>query len=164
TIAQATYTHSGEAFIADLTESLERGNEAIVYDGKSKITWTPASLTQLSELILDYPIYAFDLASDDNFINVFYMINKEDRQHVQGKQINLPEGYKNLRTISLDARQVHLNGSDIITELAVILAKAAEAAEDYDNFKAFESQVIVRFAVDTEFFLEISKLRAFRIL
>src|SRR5699024_12428440 len=35
---------------------------------------------------------------------------------------------------------------------------------DYDNFKAFESQVIVRFAVDTEFFLEISKLRAFRIL
>src|SRR5699024_12857071 len=65
---------------------------------------------------------------------------------------------------SLDARQVHLNGSDIITELAVILAKAAEAAEDYDNFKAFESQVIVRFAVDTEFFLEISKLRAFRIL
>ena len=168
TIAQATYTHSGEAFIADLTESLERGNEAIVYDGKSKVTWTPASLTQLSELILDYPIYAFDLASDDNFINVFDMINKEDRQHVQGavtgKQINLPEGYKNLRTISLDARQVHLNGSDIITELAVILAKAAEAAEDYDNFKAFESQVIVRFAIDTEFFLEISKLRAFRIL
>src|SRR5690625_4625200 len=54
TIAQATNTHSGEAFIADLTESLERGNEAIVYDGKSKITWTPASLTQLSELILDY--------------------------------------------------------------------------------------------------------------
>src|SRR5699024_4529809 len=161
TIAQATYTQSGEAFIADLTESLKRGNEAIVYDGKSKVTWTSASLTQLSELILEYPIYAFDLESDDYFINVFDMIVEKNRQNVQaavtGKEINL-------RTISLDARQVHLNGSDIITELAVILAKAAEAAEDYDNFKAFESQVIVRFAVDTEFFLEISKLRAFRIL
>src|SRR5699024_12865468 len=113
-------------------------------------------------------MYAFDLASDDNFINVFDMINKEERQHVQGavtgKQINLPEGYKNLRTISLDARQVHVNGSDIITELAVILTKAAEAAEDYDNFKAFESQVIVRFAVDTEYCLDISKQRAFRCL
>src|SRR5699024_6689593 len=126
------------------------------------------SLTPLSVLILDYPIYAFDLDSVDNFITVFDMINNEDRQRVQGagtgKQINLPEGHRNLRTISLHACHVHLNASDIITELIFILAKAAEAAEDYDNFKAFESQFIVRFAVDTEFFLEISKLRAFRIL
>src|SRR5699024_12200755 len=101
----------------------------------------------------------------DDLINVFDIIYENNRLNVQdtvtGKELYLPKGYKNLRTISLDALQVHLNGSDIITELAVILAKAAEAAEDYDNFKAFESQVIVRFAVDTEFFLEISKLRAF---
>src|SRR5699024_6122958 len=152
-IAQATYTHSGEAFIADLTESLERGNEAIVYDGKSKVTWTPASLTQLSELILDYPIYSFDLDSDANFIHVFDMINKEDRQHVQEsmsvKQINVTEQYRHLRADPLDARQVQLNASDIITERAVILAKAAEAAVDYVNFKVSEFQFIVRFALDT---------------
>lgn len=168
TIAQAIYTQSGEVFIADLEESLKRGNESIVYDGKSSVVWTDSSLTKLAELMLHYPIYVFDLTTEDNFINVFDLIKKSDREKVQGvvtgEAVNLPEGYEAIRTISLDARDVHYDGSDIVTELAVILAKAVEVAENYDDFKTFSDQLVVRFAIDTEFFLEIAKLRAFRVL
>ncbi len=168
TIAQAIYTQSGEVFIADLEDSLKRGNESIVYDGKSSVVWTDSSLTKLAELMLDYPIYVFDLTSEDNFIKVFDLIIESDRKKVQGvvtgEAVNLPAGYESIRTRSLDARDVHYDGSDIVTELAVVLAKAVEAAEDYDNFKKFSDQLVVRFAIDTEFFLEIAKLRAFRVL
>lgn len=168
TIAQATYGNTGEDFIIDLIDSLDRGNESIVYDGKSNVHWTEESLTKLAELILDYPIYVFDLTMEDNFIKVFEQVKKADRNKVQGvitgTDIQLPEGYESIRTLSLDAREVHYEGSDIVTELAIILAKAVEAAEDFQSFKAFSDQIIVRFAIDTEFFLEIAKLRAFRVL
>ncbi|HLR59774.1 MAG TPA: methylmalonyl-CoA mutase family protein [Pseudogracilibacillus sp.] len=167
-IAQATYSESSEMFMADLTDSLERGNEAIVYDGKNNISWTTESLSQLAELMLIYPVYAFDLKAEDEFVNVFEMIDESERKKVQGvvtgNNIKLSKDYQKMRTLSLDAREVHLNGSDIITELAIILAQAAEAAENFTNFQNFEDQIIVRFAIDTEFFLEISKIRAFRVL
>lgn len=168
TIAQAIYQKSGDDFVTELIDSLERGNESIVYDGKSNVIWTDASLNKLAELILDYPVYAFDLTKKDTFINVFEKIEKNKRKNIEGvvsgEDINLPEGYDKVRTLSLDARQVHYGGSDIITELAITLAKAAEEAEAYDNFKQFSDQVIVRFAIDTEYFIEIAKLRAFRVL
>lgn len=167
-IAQATYAESGEIFIADLIDSLKRGNESIVYDGKSNVAWTESSLAQLAELILEYPIYVFDLTSEDMFIQVFDLVKIADRKKVQGvvtgTNVILPEGYETIRTLSLDARPIHYDGSDIITELAIVLAKAVEAAENFKDFKAFSDQIIVRFAIDTEFFLEISKLRAFRVL
>ncbi len=168
TIAQAIYQKSGEDFITELTDSLKRGNESIVYDGKSNVIWTDASLNKLAELILDYPVYAFDLTENDAFITVFEKIEEKNRKKIEGAvsgdNISLPEGYDKIRTLSLDARQVHYGGSDIITELAITLAKAAEEAEAYDNFKQFSDQVIVRFAIDTEYFFEIAKLRAFRVL
>lgn len=167
-IAQATYSNSSEMFMVDLIDSLERGNEAIVYDGKNNISWTTESLSQLAELMLIYPVYAFDLKAEDEFVNVFELIDESERKKVQGvvtgDGVKLPKDYQKMRTLSLDAREVHLNGSDIITELAIILAQAAEAAENFTNFQNFEGQIIVRFAIDTEFFLEISKIRAFRVL
>src|SRR5690606_3273485 len=77
---------------------------------------------------------------------------------------SLQEGFTNLRKSGLDTVELHLQGADIITELAVTLAKAVEYKEEYDSFEQVADQFFVRFAVDTHFFMEIAKLRAFRVL
>ena len=60
--------------------------------------------------------------------------------------------------------EVHNLGADAVTELALALAQASELATAYDEFSSFAHEFFVRFAVDTHFFMEISKIRAFRIL
>ena len=58
----------------------------------------------------------------------------------------------------------HHKGADAVTELALVLADAANQASKADNFSDFADDFFVRFAVDTHFFMEISKFRAFRVL
>ena len=77
---------------------------------------------------------------------------------------NIPEGYTNVRTASADMWDAHHKGADAVTELALVLADAANQASKVDNFSDFADDFFVRFAVDTHFFMEISKFRAFRIL
>lgn len=168
TIAQQNHSQTSEAFIEELQDALERGNEAVVYDGTRKIDWSTESLTALAEMIVNYPVYALDIDEDDSFLGVFELVELSKRKSVKGAvtatNYTLPDGYEQIRTIALDVRDIHHDGADIITELAVILAKAAEKAGDYKDFKTFEEDVLVRISIDTEFFLEISKIRAFRVL
>ena len=77
---------------------------------------------------------------------------------------SLPEGFTHIRTVSADLRSSHQNGADAGTELALALAKAAEFATEHETFDAFSKQFFVRFAVDTHFFMEVAKIRAFRVL
>src|SRR5699024_6614259 len=48
--------------------------------------------------------------------------------------------------------------------LALALSLMVKASESHQDFDDFTQQVAVRFAIDTDFFMEIAKLRAFRVL
>lgn len=167
TIAQRAYATDGETYLTTIIESLERGNEAIVYDGTHPVTFTDEQLQRIASLIVEYPVYAFNLSADDAFLTIFSNISEGKRKQVVGAvtgDVTLPEGFDNVRTVVADLSTHHYNGADIVTELALTLAQAVVALENYDNFTAFANDFIVRYQIDTKFFMEIAKLRAFRLL
>jgi methylmalonyl-CoA mutase len=167
-VAQQQYVADGKSFVAELTSSIERGNEAIVYDGANQLEWDEKSLEKLAKLITSYPIFITNTNENDQVLEMFGLVAMEDRGKVQGAVSisgwNLPEDYSNVRTISADIRSAHLNGADAVTELALVIAEGAENATTYKSFREFNDKFFVRFAIDTHFFMEIAKIRAFRIL
>lgn len=167
TVAQRSYTTNSDEFIAETKEAIERGNEAIVYDGSRPVAWSDENLAELAKLATQYPLYAVNVAKDDRFVELYNLIEEVDRKKVQGTftgTAELPEGYHLVRTEVSDTLDAHLKGADIVTELALVLAEAAERAQNYKSITQFENKFFVRFAIDTYFFLEIAKLRAFRVL
>lgn len=167
-IAQRPYVKIGEEFISEVKESLAKGNEVIYYDGNYPVQWNEADLKVIARLGEDYPIYALNIAEHDDFLQVYDLIEVSARVAVKGILITevfeLPVEYEQIRTVCSDTIGIHLQGADIVTELAVTLAKAAEEVSKFTSFAAFSARFFVRFAVDTHFFMEIAKIRAFRVL
>lgn len=167
TIAQQTYATDSTEFLTKARESLNKGNEAIVYDGRWPVEWKAADLRELAELAIEVPIYLFNVASTDEILQLFSILTDADKEKVTGVYLgeeDLPEGFVNMRQAGIDTSNLHLEGADIITELAVSLAQVVAYSEKYDNFKQATDELFVRFAIDTHFFMEIAKLRAFRVL
>ena len=167
-IAQPQYAKAAKMFVAELKESLERGNEAIVYTGTTQFEWDDQSLATVASLLTSYPIFMTDTIGNDPLLQVFNLVPKEERILVRGavslSNGELPDGFSNIRTVCADVREVHYKGADAVTELALAIAEGAELAIDYDTFAEFSERFFVRFAVDTHFFMEIAKTRAFRVL
>ncbi|HSP20826.1 MAG TPA: methylmalonyl-CoA mutase family protein [Planococcus sp. (in: firmicutes)] len=164
-VAQETAYESAAEFLSAAKEELARGNEMIVYTSQKNLQWAERELEELAGLIITYPIY-FKLGSDNNgILRVFDFIEKQQETHVQGAilaefPVTAPP---NVRTVLVDLIPVHGAGGTIIHELGVALSILAETM-DTGNFSEQASKVWVRFAVDTQFFQEIAKLRAFRVL
>lgn len=167
-IAQQTIAESAGAFLKQLKTSLERGNEAIVYDGTVQFNWSEDELTKLSGMLKDYPVYMFNIDEKDAILQAFDCVDNELREQVIGivdaKSWTAPDGYNNLRTKGVDMWDLHHAGADAVTELAVALALASKLSAGSHSFTSFSSDFFVRFAIDTHFFMEIAKLRAFRLL
>ena len=167
-VAQQPYAEDGKQFVINLKNSLERGNEAIVCDGTKQLQWEESSLTEVAQLMTQYPIFLTNMAYNDAFLKAFSLVPKTDRSSVNGaisvSGWTIPEGYVNVRTTSADMWGAHHKGADAVTELALVLAYAATQASKATNISDFADDFFVRFAVDTHFFMEISKFRAFRIL
>lgn len=168
TIAQPTFAENGTQFLSALKDSLSRGNEAIVYEGQKPLKWEDQELEQLAQLAVNYPILVLSVTTNDPILQIFEKIKEEDRSKVEGivslEEGALPEGYVNVRTLGADVWGLHHDGADAVTELAVSLAKARQLKDGVESFEQFASKFFVRFAVDTHFFMEIAKVRAFRIL
>lgn len=167
TIAQYTYETDADQWINEVVTALEKGNEAIVYNGNRPVNWHEKQLQHLATLMQQYPIYAYDVKADDTFTEALLKIANKDRKKVQGAitgEVMLPEGFEHIRTVVANSINIHHQGADIVTELAITLAKAVEEANKFDSFATFEKKFLVRFAVDTHFFMEIAKIRAFRML
>ena len=161
-VAQEVAVDSAAQFLSTVREDLSRGNETIVYTSVKELSWTDAELQELAELIVDYPIY-FKLTSEDQAIlRVFEMVPAPQLDKVRGaiqidQSIDAP---KNVRKTLVDTIPVHQAGGSAVHELGVALSIMAEKIEA----GAASSDLWVRFAVDTQFFQEIAKLRAFRVL
>lgn len=69
-----------------------------------------------------------------------------------------------MRSIGADITVYHNQGANAVQELAYALAFAAKYAEQEESFEAFAKRFYVSFAIDTQFFTEIAKLRAFKVL
>jgi len=167
-VAQQPYATDGQQFVAELKNSIERGNEAIVCDGTKPLHWDESTLAEIAQLMMKYPIFITNMKHDNTFLRVFSLVSEVDRPSVNGaisvSNWNIPVGYENVRTASADMWDAHHKGADAVTELALVLADAANQASKVDSFSDFADDFFVRFAVDTHFFMEISKFRAFRVL
>lgn len=164
-VAQETKASSAEEFLAAINESLTRGNEMVVYTSSQKVDWSEDQLKDLAELIIRHPLYFKLTAEDDSILQVFDYVDEEQLGHIQGvifseQPVSAPE---NVRTQLIDTIPVHHAGGTIIHELGVALSILAETM-DGEDFQAKASKAWVRFAVDTQFFQEIAKLRAFHVL
>lgn len=169
TIAQMQYAADAETFLQGLEESIHRGNEAIVYDGTRPIDWDEKSLQKLAEYATKYPLYFYHVKTSDSILSLFNQIDKGTQDQVTGlvEIEGNPEclkNYKNIRTVGAAVVEAHHLGADAVTELALVLSKAVKETNRLQSFKRLSQQFFVRFAVDTHFFMEISKLRAFRVL
>ncbi|MCG7346561.1 methylmalonyl-CoA mutase family protein [Sporosarcina sp. ACRSL] len=168
TIAQQTIANDGSEFLERLQESIEKGNESIVYDGNQPLDWNDDQLLQLSTFIAKYPVFFFNVTIDDPILRAFDFVHHEVRENVSGiiqvSDWTIPVGYKNIRTEGVDLWQVHHEGADAVTELAIALSEASRIASGYESFQEFADNFFVRFPIDTHFFMEIAKLRAFRAL
>lgn len=167
-IGQQTIADNGADFLNQLENSIEKGNEAIVYDGTIQLDWNDDQLLQLSSFIAKYPVFFFNVRHDDSILRAFDFVHHEVREKVTGiMQVEnwaVPVGYNNIRTAGVDLWKAHHDGADSVTELAVTLAEASRITTDFDSFHSFAANFFVRFPIDTHFFMEIAKLRAIRVL
>src|SRR5690625_3868342 len=78
TIAQRSYATLANEYIRETKQLLAIGNEAVVYDGSQRVEWTDEALYNLAQLIRTYPVYAWDVANDDRFVEVFTILSEAE--------------------------------------------------------------------------------------
>lgn len=155
TIAQDIFAKTAEEYLISLKDSLSKGNETIVYKSNG-FKWTTEQLKEFAQLMTKYPIHFYIYESNDQILKVFEMIECKDLVKGYVSESSLLSSFNNLKLI-IDTTEVHYKGANAVQELAVALYTATSYANLLDRM-AF------RFQVDTNFFMEIAKLRAFRIL
>lgn len=164
-VSQEVMAESAEQYLILMKEDILRGNETVVYTGFGKFDWTDEQLSELAGLIVEKPLY-FKLTSDDQgILRVFDFVAPEQLAQVQGvifseEAVKAPE---NVRTQLVDTIPIHHAGGTAVHELGVALSILSERMAEAD-FAKIAKDTWIRFAVDTQFFQEIAKLRAFRVL
>ncbi|KYG91755.1 methylmalonyl-CoA mutase [[Bacillus] sp. KCTC 13219] len=167
-IAQQIYGDTPEQFLANLQESLARGNEVLTIDSRVSFSWDDAILANLADFITEYTFKFIVQNSNDPLLNVFKKIAEEKKQNVTGFIISeeafaLPN-FPNIRTMHSNTVKYHNEGANAVQELAIALAEASHLAKQVDSYEAFAQKFFVSFAIDTQFFMEIAKIRAFKVL
>lgn len=168
TILQETRESDPAKYVKKVKSALGRGNEAVVYTGGWEKEADAGVLDALAALITEVPVYV-RCRPDDPFLAVFGAVPEDKRGMVAGyadvdRSADLSRRFPALRTIAVDSGSVHMKGADAVTELAAALSRAAEIAGEEDDFGAMARKLFFVFNVDTHFFMEIAKLRAFRLL
>lgn len=160
-VAQQAFGSSIEEFVAQTSDAFDRGAQFVTV-GKVAFDWDDHALRQLAQLIDQYKKVVL-YVEDDNVLNVFnYVQNKEVEGFIVSEHpTTLPE-YKYVRTLNAHTENYHYAGANATQELAIALAQAASFSGD--DFEKVEDQFFASFAIDTQFFMEIAKIRAFRVL
>ncbi|MER2072000.1 MAG: methylmalonyl-CoA mutase family protein, partial [Psychrobacillus sp.] len=153
-VAQQSVGLTSEEILSDLNESLSKGNNVINYKVKIDHKWNDSQLQELKELFQHYEVL-LDVKNDPSFLKHFDYLN--------GSIIGAEEEFKGARTLHLDGSKLHKAGGDAISELASVLVQA-DTFVHLHGIEKVEENAFVQFSVDTNFFMEIAKLRAFRIL
>ncbi len=167
-IAQQIYGESAEEFFANIQDSLNKGNNVLTIDSRVPFEWNDENLAQLANYISENSFKFYIQNDNDPLLNVFNKIDENNRQKINGFIIaNEPvtlDSFENVRTYSANTVTFHNDGANIVQELAIALALAAKYAQKEEKFEDFTKKFFVNFAIDTHFFSEIAKLRAFKVL
>ncbi|MFC4411175.1 methylmalonyl-CoA mutase family protein [Chungangia koreensis] len=155
TIAQDVFTDTAEQYLLSLKDSLSKGNETIVYKSYG-FEWSENQLHELAQLMTEYPIHFYIYDQHDPIIQVFDMIGQKDSVKGFISDPKYLTAFTNLKLI-VDTTEIHYMGANTVQELAVALYMVTKS-DKYLN------RIAVRFQVDTNFFMEMAKLRAFRVL
>ncbi len=161
-IAQAAYADCIDEYISELKNSVSFGNQYLMID-QAGFEWSEEALKKLAGLLNDHPFLI--RTADPEILNVFDFIeNKEAKGFVLSNEHCQINGFQNVRKVSANIIDAHYKGANAVQELAIALAIASERMEKAADFNQLENQFFAAFSVDTQFFMEIAKLRAFRIL
>lgn len=161
-IAQSTYADCIDEYISELKNSVLFGNQYLMIDQVS-FEWSEEALKKLAGLLNDHPF--FIRTANPEILNVFDFIeNKEAKGFVLSNEHCQINGFQNVRKVSANIIDAHYKGANAVQELAIALAIAREQMEKEADFNQLENQFFAAFSIDTQFFMEIAKLRAFRIL
>lgn len=163
--AQTIYAENTKEFFDKIKDSVNRGNGYITIDSRI-LEWDEEALTQLANYLIEYPFKL--IVHENKILNVFSKIQESDRVKVRGfvltKEAITLDDFPMVRTFAANTVPYHNDGAHIVQELALALAQAAKYAEKSESFESFANKFFVNFAIDTYFFQEIAKLRAFKVL
>lgn len=167
-IAQQIYGETAQRFFEHIEESTARGNELLTIYSAMPFEWTNETLTKLARYMEKYPFKLIVNNNEDVLLQVFTKIADSKQRDAIGyvianskiELINFP----NVRTLCAHTVPFHNNGANAVQELAIALAQASRFVKEAKNYQQFVNGFFVTFAIDTQFFMEIAKLRAFKIL
>lgn len=158
-VAQVMSGDSAKDFLEQARIQLERGNEVIVYDGSpTPYSWSDEEQNELAMLLKKNTFYFKVKNPKDEILDVFTLFSEEERSSLKGYMGGLSSDVA--KTV-ISTNEIHDLGGTAIHELAYALVGFSKFAETNPSFS---SQLAVQFSIDTNFFMEIAKLRAFRIL
>lgn len=168
TVAQQISGDDAASFFSNIEDSLSRGNEMITINSPVAFDWSEQDSEKLAAFLSENSFKFIVASAEDALLDVFKYIDEAKRNDVVGYIVS-PEtvelaDYPNVRTFCANTIPFHNDGANAVQELAVALAQAAKLANTAEDFKAFEQKFFVQFAVDTQFFAETAKLRAFKVL
>ncbi|SOC05092.1 heterodimeric methylmalonyl-CoA mutase small subunit [Ureibacillus xyleni] len=165
--AQQIFGDTAEQFFAGLQDSIERGNNCITIDSRTTFKWEEENLQKLASYLIEYPFKFIVQNKNDSLLQVFNKFEQADKEKVNGFIISDSpvelDDFDNVRTFCANTVTYHYEGANAVQELAIALAIAAKQVKE-NNFEQFSKNFFVNFAIDTQFFVEIAKLRAFRVL
>ncbi|OCS88635.1 methylmalonyl-CoA mutase family protein [Caryophanon tenue] len=168
TVAQQVYGDTAESFIENLKDSLARGNEALTIDSRVNFIWDEAVLVQIADYLTEYSFKLIVQGQDDALLKAFDYIADDKASQVEGFIISTEtvtlSKFGKVRTYCANAVTVHNAGATAVQELAYVLASAAKYANEEQDFDTFASKFFVNFAIDTQFFMEVAKVRAMKVL
>lgn len=167
-IAQQIYGDSAEQFLTNLQDSLARGNEVLTIDSRVAFEWDTAILTSLADFMTEYTFKLIVENSNDPLMQVFTKIAADKKHAVTGyivsrEALELAD-FPNVRTAHSNTVKYHNNGANAVQELAIALAQASDLAKKATSYEDVAQKFFVSFAIDTQFFMEIAKIRAFKVL
>lgn len=163
-IAQQTYATSSEQFLASIKDSLSRGNEVITIDSRMSFDWDETTLRELAQYFTEYSFKITVQNEQDPLLRVFEFASKDSKGCIISPVPITLANFDQVRTICANTIHYHNEGANAVQELALALALAAKYADEAGCFDTFVKKFFVTFAVDTQFFIEIAKIRAFRVL
>ena len=154
-IAQIAQGYTSEIILKEINESLTRGNDVIHFKIEKEQTWYAEQIEELATLFTEHTAI-LDVTNNPGFLNNFTDL----KGLVKGAEdIDLP----NARTYFLNGSTIHQAGGDAISELASVLVQA-DAFAQKTSIEELVSKAFVQFSIENNFFMEIAKIRAFRIL
>ena len=163
-VAQQIYGENSLQFFAAIQESIEKGNDCLTIDSRVSFPWDEENLAQLAKFLTENSFKLYIEHENDPILGVFNYINDPNVQGFILSKEPIAVNFKNIKTVSANTVNYHNDGANAVQELALTLAAAAKNAQALGGYEKLANQFFVNFAIDTQFFGEIAKLRAFKVL